>query len=76
MEGQMSIDTKFASAAEARRAGWFSRRHETNAAHRAEQEKRDKELADKKIREELQAEATKESKAEKLTARLAGQTKK
>ena len=29
----MSIQTKFASHSEAVKAGWFSRRHETNAAH-------------------------------------------
>lgn len=31
----MSRDARYMSQAEAKRAGWFSRRHETNEAHRA-----------------------------------------
>ena len=43
---------RFASSTEAKRAGWFSRRHETNAAHRDAQEKRDIKRDLRKEREE------------------------
>ena len=33
----MSTASKFASHSEAHRAGWFSRRHQTNEAHREQQ---------------------------------------
>ena len=36
--GLMSIPTTFASHAEARKAGWFSRRHPDMSAHRGQQE--------------------------------------
>jgi hypothetical protein len=54
----VSIQPTFASAAEARKAGWFSRRHQTNDAHRRAQEnwRMDREL--KREREREQAEAT------------------
>ena len=34
----MSIPCRFPSADEARKAGWFSRRHQTSGEHRAAQE--------------------------------------
>jgi len=35
----MSTTPRFASHAEAKKAGWFSRRHETNKEHREAQDK-------------------------------------
>lgn len=43
---------RFASHAEAKRAGWFSRRHETSAAHHEAQAKRDQKRAAREVREE------------------------
>ena len=35
----MSTPSKFPATAMAKKAGWFSRRHETNSAHQDEQER-------------------------------------
>lgn len=35
----MSTPSKFPASAAAKKAGWFSRRHETNTAHRDTQDK-------------------------------------
>lgn len=50
----MSAENKFRSHAEAHQAGWFSRRHESDAEHRAEQERLRKELSQRRDREALQ----------------------
>ncbi len=60
----MSITTTYASHADARKAGWFSRRHETNAAHVREQERRRQELDAKAEREQMQRDHTAASKQE------------
>jgi hypothetical protein len=48
----MSSPSRYPSHADAVRAGWFSRRHETNAAHRAAQDKWQAERLAKAEREE------------------------
>lgn len=56
----MSTPAKHASSADAKKAGWFSRRHQTSAEHLAEQERwhgrqRDKQI-DQQLRDEEAAE--------------------
>jgi hypothetical protein len=53
----MSIPSRWPSHADAVKARWFSRRHETNAAHRAEQEKREARLDARREREAAAREA-------------------
>ncbi len=48
----MSKECRYASQAEAKKAGWFSRRHETNEAHREAQDKYHIEQDLRKEREE------------------------
>lgn len=54
----MSIPSTYASAAEARKAGWFSRRHQTHDAHRTAQETYRMDRDEKAAREQDQREAT------------------
>lgn len=49
----------FASRQAARAAGWFSRRHETDEAHKAAQAQRKEKQAEKMARAKAQNEATK-----------------
>lgn len=49
----MSAPCKFATHEEARKAGWFSRRHENSAAHQKEHERQRIRRADKQARAEL-----------------------
>lgn len=58
----MSIEARYASATEARKAHWFSRRHQDSAAHHAAQDKWRKEREQKRIREEVQREGTRQRK--------------
>ena len=59
----MSKENKFASHTEARRAGFFSRRHETNTEHLAEQARGDRERAEKIARSTAQNEKSAARKA-------------
>lgn len=50
----MSIPNTYASHADARKAGWFSRRHQTDAAHRSAQDEWRDERQEKASREQRQ----------------------
>ena len=58
----MSIPATFPTAAEAAKAGWFSRRHRTSEAHRQNQMDREVELNERKARIAAQHEATERKK--------------
>ena len=63
----MSKTCTYASHAEARRAGWFSRRHETSEAHQAEQLRTQREREAKEDREQIQRENTASQRNQELT---------
>lgn len=67
----MSIPSAFASHADAHKAGWFSRRHQTNEAHRANQDARLADEASKREREEWARTAAEERKAEARRVKVA-----
>ncbi len=54
----MSIQCSFTRHDEARKAGWFSRRHQTDEAHRAAQDDYRNEQHDKAEREHQQRDET------------------
>lgn len=47
----MSIEARFVSSTDAKRAGWFSRRHQTAGSHRDAQDQRAKQEEEKAQRE-------------------------
>lgn len=59
----MSIPSKFRSHKDAADAKWFSRRHETDAEHRAEQDRYRGERDERREREQRQAKAAADRKA-------------
>ncbi len=56
----MSIPSRFPSSADARKAGWLSRRHETRAACMQAQAAYDVRREEKRAREQAQAERTRQ----------------
>lgn len=54
----MSIPSRFASSVEAKKAGWFSRRHQTRDAHVAAQDAYRTKRDEKHTREQEQRERT------------------
>jgi hypothetical protein len=67
----MSIPSRWPSHADAVKARWFSRRHETNAAHQAEQQKRERELSLRQAREQNAQAAWEEKQAARLAKKAA-----
>lgn len=70
----MSVQCKFAKAEDAKKAGWFSRRHETTQQHFEEHERqrkrRENKLLDAVVRQETSAELSSKERLHILDMRL------